>query len=80
MPPRAERGVVWMPGQLCVIERRREGCRAHYRAMSGPELVARSLGFDAGDSGADLAARDHLGRVLRALRWRPVEGGTYERL
>jgi hypothetical protein len=70
-----------MSGQRCVIERRWEGRRAHYRAVAGPELVARSLGFDPGDASADLAALDHLGRVLRALRWRPVEGSgrSYER-
>ena len=59
-----------MSGQRCVIERRWEGRRAHYRAVAGPELVARSLGFDPGDAGADLAAldlRESSGNVPAAL-------------
>jgi hypothetical protein len=63
-----------MQGEQCVIERRREGRRVHYRAVAGPELVARSLGFEHDDASADLAAIAQLERILRALRWRPVEG------
>jgi hypothetical protein len=44
-------------------------------------VVARTVGFDPDDAGADAAALDQMDGVLRALGWRPArtDGPQYER-
>jgi hypothetical protein len=69
-------------GERCTVERRLDAGRAHYRAVAGGHVVARSVGFDPDDARADAAALDQLDGVLRVLGWRPAgtDGPLYERM